>query len=148
MKNTPIYTDSYTDNIRKKRKYQQGFEYGVIFTACIFALIFFGNLWVVTGVGKSPLTPSLVILFLGFMFGLGKVRTGKRLDDFRVKTYTRLVNLYVNICDMPDSDSTRKTAQNTIKEHGEDEIYDWLNSLDAIERQHGREALLSYLQGK
>lgn len=145
MRPSPIYSDSFVDKIRSTRKHQKHFEYSVLLVATIFVFVFFGNLWVETGVGKSPLTPSFAILLIGLLFGVGKEATGKKRDDFRIKTYYRLLNLYIEVCNMPDNENTRQEAQKTINNHGEDEIHSWLNECDQIDRTQGRKALMSFL---
>lgn len=148
MKPTPAYNDNFVNKIRRTRKHQKNFEYFVLFIASILIFKFFGNLWVETGAGKSPFTPTITFLVIGFLFGLGKEATGKKRDDFRIKTYYRLINFYVEVCKMSDNENTRNEAQKTIKNYGEDEIHSWLNECDRTDRIHGREALLTNLYPK
>ncbi len=146
MNPTPRYSeDNYIAKIRKSRKYQKYFEYFILTILSTPILIFFGRIWVETKVGTSQLTFPIVLLTIGFIFGLANHITGKRRDDFHIRTYVRLKELYINKCGMPDNDQTRLHAQQTIKNSGENEIHDWLNTCDSIDKKEGRKALLRYL---
>lgn len=148
MKPSSTYNDNFVDKIRRTRKHQKNFEYFVLFVASILILIFFGNLWVETDMGDSPFTLPTVFIVIGLLFGLGKEATGKKRDDFRIKTYYRLINFYVEVCNMPDNENTRQEAQKTMNSTGEDEVHSWLNECDRIDRIQGRKALLANLYPK
>lgn len=144
--NTSQQNDNFVNRIHKTRKLQKYFDYFVLIIVLIFTFIFFGRLWVITEVGESPFTLPVIILAIGLLIGFGKEVAGNKRDDFRIKTYYRLVDFYIVVCNMPDNKNTKRTAENTIKEYGEDEVHTWLNECEKIDRTQGRTALIKYLR--